>query len=62
LLQIYENDGLFCPSPTNEKDPSRGEDLRNDLTFGFSKPKEVETAKLLASACITLWSSQILVE
>lgn len=57
---ISKNDRVFWVSRDEEKNPKKKEDLRDELIFGFPKPKGAKKAKLIVNACNTLWGSQSL--
>jgi hypothetical protein len=59
LRRVDRNDGIFWVTNTEEKDPDRKADLRDDLLFEFAKPAGARTAKLLFNGCSTFWASQM---
>jgi len=60
MPSISENDWKFWVARTEEKNPERNEDLRDELIFEFHKPEGATKAKLLFNGCNTLWGSQAL--
>lgn len=56
---ISENDWIFWQTRTEDKDPDRKEDLKDELIFEFPKPEGATKAKLLFNGCNTLWASQM---
>ena len=60
LPSISENDWKFWVARTEEKNPERKEDLRDELIFEFPKPEGATKAKLLFNGGNTLWGSQAL--
>lgn len=60
MPRISKNDWKFWQTSTEDKNPDREEDLRDELYFEFPKPQGANTAKLLVNACTTLWGSQML--
>jgi len=59
LPRVVRNDEIFWITKTDEKNPDRKEDLRDELLFEFPKPAVARTAKLLFNGCNTLWASQM---
>jgi len=60
MPRISKNDWIFWQTLTENKNPDRKEDLRDELFFEFPKPQDAKSAKLLVNACTTLWGSQML--
>jgi hypothetical protein len=58
LPLIAKDDGGFWVSRLEEKDPSRAEDLRDELTIEFAKPAGATRVKFLSNAWTTRWGSQ----
>lgn len=56
---VSKNDWIFWQTRTEEKDPERKEDLKDELIFEFPKPESATQAKLLFNGCNTLWGSQM---
>jgi hypothetical protein len=57
---ICENDWIFWQTRTEEINPEKMEDLRDELIFEFPKPRGENKAKFIVNACTTLWGSQII--
>jgi hypothetical protein len=57
---VSKNDWIFWQTRTEDKDPDRKENLKDELTFEFPRPEGAANAKLLFNGCNTLWGSQVL--
>ncbi len=57
---VSKNDWIFWQTQTEDKDPDKKENLKDELTFEFPKPEGAANVKLLFNGCNTLWGSQVL--
>jgi hypothetical protein len=56
---VSTNDGRFWESRMDAVNPTKSEDLRDELTLEFPKPAGAHKVKLIANAWTTLWGSQV---
>jgi len=59
LPKVVANDWIYWITRTDEKNPDRKGELKDELTFEFPKPVGVPQAKLYFNGCNTLWASQM---
>jgi hypothetical protein len=57
LPLVAGRDNLLWTSPEEERNPTKKEDLRDELVFEFPKPQGVKYAKLVVNATNTMWAS-----
>lgn len=54
---VSEKDWIFWTSRVEGKNPQKKEDLKDELIFEFSKPKDAAKARLVFNGCNTLFGS-----
>lgn len=56
---LSKNDRIYWTTQIEGKNPSRMDDLKDELILEFPKPQYAKKAKLVVNACTTHWGSQV---